>query len=45
MPDAEAAPAPVVTIRKPTRIKKEDMPPKEEPAPERKRSRRDDAPF
>lgn len=46
MPDAEAAPAPVVTIRKPTRIKKEDMPPKEEPAPERKRGRRgDDAPF
>ncbi len=45
MPDAEAAPAPVVTIRKPTRIKKEDMPPKEEPAPERKRSRRDDAPY
>ena len=45
MPDAEAAPAPVVTIRKPTRIKKEDRPPKEEPAPERKRSRRDDAPF
>ena len=45
LPDAEAAPAPVVTIRKPTRIKKEDMPPKEEPAPERKRSRRDDAPF
>jgi myo-inositol-1(or 4)-monophosphatase len=45
MPDAEAAPAPIVTIRKPTRIKKEDMPPKEEPAPERKRSRRDDAPF
>jgi myo-inositol-1(or 4)-monophosphatase len=46
MPDANAAPAPVVTIRKPTRIKKEDMPPKEEPAPERKRSRRgDDAPF
>lgn len=43
MPDAEAAPAPIVTIRKPTRIKKEDMPPKEEPAPERKRSRRDDA--
>jgi myo-inositol-1(or 4)-monophosphatase len=46
MPDADAAPAPVVTIRKPTRIKKEDMPPKEEPAPERKRGRRgDDAPF
>jgi myo-inositol-1(or 4)-monophosphatase len=45
MPDANAAPAPVVTIRKPTRIKKEDMPPKEEPAPERKRGRRDDAPF
>jgi myo-inositol-1(or 4)-monophosphatase len=46
MPEAEAAPAPVVTIRKPTRIKKEDMPPKEEPAPERKRARRgDDAPF
>ena len=47
MPE-EAAPAPVVTRKAPTRIRKEDMPPKEEApteAPRRGRRRDGDAPF
>ncbi|MDQ5896591.1 MAG: monophosphatase [Pseudomonadota bacterium] len=46
MPE-EAAPAPVVIRKAPTRIRKEDMPPKEEApeAPRRSRRRDGDAPF